>query len=78
MPEGRKVKLGDLLTAAELKTAMVICERGAYQGQTVNQQLVAKVLKPEVMKRIDEFTKQENDARYLAYMIEAAFMSKGG
>lgn len=71
--EKKTLTLGDLFSEAELRTLMreIALARRDRNGVSANKRLVP-LLEP-MMARINEVTGQENDVRYIGYMIEAAF-----
>lgn len=62
--------LGDLFTETELEEAHKIYLEGGGE-HTLNYALT-KFVEPR-MEHINQVTGQENDARYIAYMLEAVF-----
>lgn len=63
----RSFPMSDLFTDAQLKRAMRIVHGSA----TPNAQLIDEIVTPR-MGHINRVTGQQNDARYIAYALEAA------
>lgn len=70
------VKIGDLFTNDELQRAAKLYDRSVV-GR-FNENCVREIVTPEVVERINKQLGQENDARYLAYVIEYALMAGRG
>lgn len=70
----KEFQLGDLFTEAEIDRARTLYLRCA--PGTFNRIVVEEVVKA-AMPRIDRVTGQENDARYMGYALENAFMQSG-
>jgi hypothetical protein len=68
----KTVTIGQFLTAEEIKTATELyatCRPGTFASV-----LTENVILPNI-ERINKALGQENDARYLAYMVEYALMA---
>jgi hypothetical protein len=65
------IRLGDLFDEAELRRLMTTVVVTRRTHGTVNKALVP-LLEP-LMPRINQRTGQENDVRYIGYLIEAAY-----
>lgn len=66
--KGRELDPYTLFTKEEFRRAQQIVREA--NGGTVNKKLIEHVVTPEVMKRIDEATGQENLNTYWAYLLE--------
>ena len=62
-----KFTIGELFTASEIKAAVSLSE-SCKPGQ-FNALVVEKVINP-ALERINKTTGQENDPRYLGYLLE--------
>ncbi len=62
--------LGDIFTQAQIDAAMTIWLMDRNQ---FHKRVIAEIVEP-AMPQINEKTGQENDAGYMAYMLEAVFM----
>jgi hypothetical protein len=71
----KTMKLGDVLTAEELKGAQDLFLEADSTGQSPAHHIAEKIIKPNI-ERINRATGQENDPGYLGYAIEFAFRSE--
>lgn len=65
----KTITLGDFLTLDEITFAVKLCKNGGEDGESLNQTLVRRLIKPN-LDRINTALGQENDASYLGYVIE--------
>lgn len=70
----KQYTIGDLFTDAEVAKALGIYNQAPFG--TFARRCAADVVTP-ALDRINKKTGQENDALYLAYMIEHSFISAG-
>lgn len=68
----RKITLPDFLDEQQLKQAETICR----EEQAPNRRLVNELIAPN-LETINQKLGQENDARYLAYVIEFVMRQVG-
>jgi hypothetical protein len=71
--ERRNVSVGELFTEEELRRAVRLYNRSAVGH--FNKDCVREIVTPEVVARINKLLGQENDAGYLAYVIEYAILA---
>jgi hypothetical protein len=67
----KQIDLEDILSPAEIVRARELYNTQA--DESYNSRLIREIL-ADKMKRVNEVTGQENDARYIAYAIEWHFM----
>jgi hypothetical protein len=68
--ETRTIQLGELFTAEEIDRAYEIwCRWQQRKDRPVPAAEIAEVIVAPVLDRINETTGQENDARYLGYLL---------
>lgn len=73
MTEGKLVRLSDFLTVAEIERAFTLFVEAPIG--TFAARCDAEIIAP-VLGRINAALGQENDSRYLAYVVELALMAK--
>lgn len=64
--------IGELFTINELKRAAELLTACQRDGRRFNSVVINELLTAEVLARINRKTGQENDPRYLGYMLEFA------
>lgn len=72
--KSKMVSMRDILTEAEIKTA-----ENLYTSVPVaefNKKVAEEIISP-VLRRINAKLGQENDARYIGYLVEYEFMKRG-
>jgi len=69
----RKFTIGELFTDAELKQAMSIYKY--TRAGFVCDRMVSEIVQ-HALPRINKLTEQENDPRYLGYMLEWAMIQQ--
>ena len=70
-------KLGDLFTEEAIDRAYTAYVQAKSHGTPPNAALVA-VIEERALEAINEKTGQQNDARYLAYLLEYVFDQHNG
>jgi hypothetical protein len=63
--------LGELFTDSEIDEAVILCGHHAQTHTSPISDLVSMVVAP-ALDRINKTTGQDNDARYLAYVLVSA------
>lgn len=77
-PKPLTVRIGDIFTEEELRKAAALYKTPHHQGsgtRSFAQRCEETIITPEVLARINAKTGQQNNARYLAYMIEYAIIA---
>jgi hypothetical protein len=65
--------IGEIFTDRELKKAKRLWLQSRNQIGVFHNRCVAEIVTP-ALSRINTTTEQQNDPRYLAYLLEAALM----
>lgn len=72
LPNPPTVRIGDIFTDAELRAATALYKKRDSLVGGFAARCKAEIVTPEVLARINDKTGQQNDALYLAYMLEYA------
>lgn len=70
----KQVALGDIFTDEEVERAKELFEE--CSPGTFNKRVVPEIIEP-IMARINKATGQENDPRYVGYMLEYGLTQMG-